>query len=184
MLRGREFTDADDAVPVPGFIVNEAFVNTYLKDVDPLGASLTVWMQQKNPYTPIIGVVGDVSEGSVRKRAEPTVYYSHRQMAETNMTLFLRANRPATQVASAVAALHQLDPNLAVSRIQTFDDAVAESLARERLSALVSSAFACARCCSCRSDSTACSPSSSPSGRRSSGFASRSARTWAGSRAR
>jgi putative ABC transport system permease protein len=63
-------------------------------------------------------------------------------MAETNMTLFVRANRPATQVASAVAALHRLDANLAVSRIQTFDDAVAESLAREKLSALVSSAFA------------------------------------------
>ena len=37
----------------------------YLSDVDPLSASLSVWMQEENPYLPIIGVVGDVSEGSV-----------------------------------------------------------------------------------------------------------------------
>jgi putative ABC transport system permease protein len=142
ILRGREFADADEAVAAPGFIVNDAFAKAFLKDVDPLTASMSVWMQAENPYALVIGVVGDVSEGSVRSSAEPTIYYSHRQMAETNMTLFVRASRPATQVASAVEALHRLDPNLAVSRIQTFEQAVTESLAREKLSALVSSAFA------------------------------------------
>jgi putative ABC transport system permease protein len=142
MLRGREFTDADDALPVPGFVVNDAFVKAFLKDVDPLTASLMVWMQNENPYARIIGVAGDISEGSVRGAAEPTVFYSHRQMNETSMTLFLRADRPAGHIASAVAALHRLDPGLAVSRIRTFDDAIAESLARERLSAIVLGAFA------------------------------------------
>lgn len=142
ILRGREFETADDASPTPGFIVNDAFAKAFLKDVDPLSASFSVWMQEKNPYAPVLGVAGGVSEGSVRNAPEPTIFYSNRQLNETSMTLFLRANRPATQVASAVAALHQLDPNLAVSRIQTFDDAIAESLARDRLSALVSSAFA------------------------------------------
>ena len=142
ILRGREFTEADDASPTPGFVVNDAFVNAFLKDVDPLSARLTVWMQAENPYAPILGVVADVSEGSVRRAAEPTVFYSNRQLSETSMTLFLRANRPAAQIAAAVAELRRLDPNLAVSRIQTFDDAIAESLARERLSALVFGAFA------------------------------------------
>jgi putative ABC transport system permease protein len=142
IIRGREFADADEAVAAPGFVVNEAFAKAFLSDVDPLGASLSVWMQDENPYALVIGVVGDVSEGSVRNSAEPTIFYDHRQLAETRMTLFLRANRPAGQIASAVAVLHRLDPNLAVSKIQTFDDAIAESVARERLSALLSGAFA------------------------------------------
>jgi len=142
ILRGREFTAADDAMPAPGFVVNAAFVKAFLKDVDPLGAQLTVWMQDENPYAPILGVAADVSEGSVRRGAEPTIFYSNRQLSETSMTLFVRANRPAAQIAPAVAALHQLDPNLAVSRIQTFDEAIADSLARERLSALVFGGFA------------------------------------------
>jgi putative ABC transport system permease protein len=142
VIRGREFVDADEAMPVPGFVVNQAFVNTHLRGLDPFGESISVYMQAKNPHAPIIGVVGDVPEGAVRNGAEPTVYYSQGQFPQTAMTLFLRANRPAALAASAVAALHQLDPGLAVSRIRTFDDALAESLARDRLSALVSSAFA------------------------------------------
>jgi predicted permease len=95
ILRGREFTDADDGGPTPGFVVNDAFVKAFLKDVDPIGASLMVSMQAENPYAPILGVVGDVNEGSVRRAADPTIFYSNRQLSETSMTLFLRATRPA-----------------------------------------------------------------------------------------
>jgi predicted permease len=142
VLRGREFTEADEASPTQGFIVNEAFAKTFLSDVDPLRVSLTVWMQDKNPYLPIIGVVGDLSEGSVRDNAQPTVFYSHRQMAETGMTLFVRRDRPTAIARSAVDVIHRLDPNVAVTNIRTFEGALAESLARERLNALVSGAFA------------------------------------------
>jgi putative ABC transport system permease protein len=142
VLRGREFTEADDANPTPGFVVNEAFARTVLPDIDPLQALLSVWMQSENPYLPVIGVVGNVSEGSVRDNAQPTVFYSHRQMPETGMTLFVRANQPTAIAAAAVGALHNLDPNLAISNVRTFEGALAESLARERLSAVVSGAFA------------------------------------------
>jgi predicted permease len=142
VLRGREFTPADDVSAAPGFLVNEAFARAFLSDIDPLSASLTVWMQRENPYIPVIGVVGNVSEGSVRDHAQPTVFYSHRQMPETGMTLFVRATQPAALGRSAVSAIHALDPNLAVSNVRTFDEAIGDSLARERLSALVSGAFA------------------------------------------
>ena len=45
MLRGREFAALDDASR-PAFIVNKAFADKFLSDVDPLTASLTVWMQK------------------------------------------------------------------------------------------------------------------------------------------
>jgi putative ABC transport system permease protein len=142
VLAGREFTAADDANPAPGFIVNEAFAKAFLSDIDPLTASLTVWMQQENPYAPVIGVVGDVSEGSIRSEPQPTVFYSHRQMAETAMTLVLRTSQPAAIARSAVDEIHRLDPNLAVTRVRTYEGAFAESIARDRLTAIVSAAFA------------------------------------------
>lgn len=140
--RGREFTDADLANPATGFIVNEAFARAYLQDIDPLQASLSVWMEQENPHLPVIGVVGNVSEGSVREDARPTVFYSHRRLTETGMTLFVRARAPEALAKAAVAAVHDIDPNLAVTRIRTLETALAESLARERLNALVSGTFA------------------------------------------
>ena len=142
VLRGREFTEADDANPAPGFIVNEAFAKAYLSDVDPLAAKLSVWMENENPHLPVIGVVGNVSEGSVRDNPQPTLFYSHRRMSETGMTLFVRTSQPEALAKPAVAALHAIDPNLAVTKIRTFESALAESLARERLSALVSGGFA------------------------------------------
>lgn len=142
VLRGREFDEADYANPTPGFVVNESFVKTYMRDVDPLSTSISVAMQQTNPHLPIIGVVGDVNEGSVRDKTQPTIYYSHRQMPDTAMTLVLRTTRPAAVSGAAVAAIHRLDPNLAVTKIRTYEGAISESLARERLNALVSGGFA------------------------------------------
>jgi predicted permease len=142
VLRGREFAATDDANPAVGFIVNEAFASTYLSDADPLGARLSVLMEDENPHLPVIGVVGNLSEGSVRDNPQPTVFYSHRRMPETGMTLFVRTSQPHGLAKSAVAAVHEIDPNLAVSKVRTFESALAESLARERLSALVSGGFA------------------------------------------
>jgi putative ABC transport system permease protein len=142
VLRGREFTEADDANPQAGLVVNEAFAKAYLSDLDPLGASLKVWMENENPHLPVIGVVGNVSEWSVRDNPEPTVFYNHRRLAETGMTLFVRASEPETLIRPTVAALRHIDPNLAVTKVRTFESALAESLARERLSALVSGGFA------------------------------------------
>ncbi|HEX3701827.1 MAG TPA: ABC transporter permease, partial [Vicinamibacterales bacterium] len=142
VLRGREFTEADDASGGKGFVVNEAFAKAFLSDIDPLSASLTVWMQRENPYLPVIGVVGDVSEGSVRDKAQPTIFYSHHQMPETEMTLFVRAHEGPAIATSAVNALHAIDPDVPVTKVRTFDDAIGESLARDRLSAIVSGVFA------------------------------------------
>jgi putative ABC transport system permease protein len=142
VLRGREFTAADAANPTPGFIVNDAFARAYMSEMDPLTARISVLMQQENPYAPIIGVVADVNEGSVRDTARPTIYYSHGQLLETGMTLLARTTTPTAVATAAVDAIHRLDRNLAVARVRTFDSAFTESLARERLNALVSGAFA------------------------------------------
>ena len=141
VLRGREFTEVDDANPVPGFVVNEAFVKQRLGALDPLRQWLMVRMDDENPYAPILGVVGNVSEMSVKGESRPTIYYSHRQMSETTMTLFVRSDQPAVADA-VVSTIRRLDPNVPVTQIRTFEDALGERLAQERLSAYVSGAFA------------------------------------------
>jgi putative ABC transport system permease protein len=139
--RGREFTEADNANPMAGFVVSETFARRYLSGRDALATSISVRMQDENPYLPIIGVVGDVSEGSVRVPPQPTVFYSHGRMPWAAMTLFVRGRQPELFVKPVTAALHELDPTLTVSNVRTFESALAESLARERISALISTSF-------------------------------------------
>ena len=141
VLRGREFTHADDANPAPGFVVNQAFVDRYLGSVDPLGESLMVRMQDENPYAPIIGVVGSVGEGSMRGAPRPTIFYSHRQLP-LGATLFVRTDQPVATAEAVTSVIRRMDPNLAIRNVRMFEEAVAESLAQERLTALVSGAFA------------------------------------------
>jgi putative ABC transport system permease protein len=141
VLRGREFTHADDANPTPGFIVNQAFVDRYLPNVDPLRESLAVNMRDENPYAPIIGVVGNVAEGSMRGAPRPTIFYSHRQLP-LGPLLFVRTAQPAATAEAVTSVIRRMDPDVTIRRVRTFDEAVAESLARERLTALVSGAFA------------------------------------------
>ena len=141
VLRGREFTQADDANPVPGFVVNQAFVERYLENVDPLRESLSVNMRDENPYAPIIGVVGNVGEGSMRGAPRPTIFYNHNQLP-LGLTLFVRTDRPAATAEAVTGVIRRMDPNLAIRNVRMFEDAVAESLAQERLTALVSGAFA------------------------------------------
>ena len=141
VLRGREFTHADDANPTPGFIVNQAFVERYLPNVDPLRESLMVRMQDENPYAPIIGVVGNVGEGSMRGAPRPTIFYSHSQLP-LGPTLFVRTDRPVAMAEAVTSVIRRMDPNLVIRNVRTFEEAVAESLAQERLTALVTGAFA------------------------------------------
>jgi putative ABC transport system permease protein len=141
VLRGREFTHADDANPTPGFIVNQAFVDRYLPSMDPLRESLMVNMRDENPYAPIIGVVGNVGEGSMRGAPRPTIFYSHSQLP-LGPTLLVRTDRPAATAEAVTSMIRRMDPNLVIRDVRLFEEAVAESLAQERLTALVSVAFA------------------------------------------
>jgi predicted permease len=143
VVHGREFTDADqvpDAELV--FVVNQAFASMFLQGRDPLTVALSVGMQRDNPFARIVGVVGDMSEGSLWEAGQPTVFYNHRQIPIDAMVLFLRGRGGVGLTRRAVEAIHELDPNLAVANIRTVDAAFGESVGRERLIAVVSSSFA------------------------------------------
>jgi putative ABC transport system permease protein len=122
--------------------VNEAFAKRYLSGSDPLAASISVLMRDDNPYGRIVGIVGDVHEGSLRKGTEPTVFYNHAQLPYPGMTLFIRANRAASLAQAAGQVIRGMDSNQAVTNVRTLEEVFAESLARERLNAVVSAAFA------------------------------------------
>jgi predicted lysophospholipase L1 biosynthesis ABC-type transport system permease subunit len=124
-----------------GFVVNETFARTYFSGRDPFASSISVRMMADNPYLPIVGIVGDVSEGSVRSTPKPTVFYSHGRMTWSTMTLFVRARHPESFVRPVSTVLHELDPTAVVSNVRTIESALAESLARERISALISTSF-------------------------------------------
>jgi putative ABC transport system permease protein len=145
LLKGRDFSQDDEIAGAPRvFIVNQAFAKKYFGNDDALSASISVNMERpENPYGRIIGIAGDVKEGSLRGNPEPTVFYNHRQFRMfPGMTVFVRTSRGAEIAREATQIVRDLDRNLPVIEVRMLEDAFAESAARERLNAVVSGAFA------------------------------------------
>src|SRR5262245_40391098 len=142
ILQGREFADDDQREGAPNlYVVNEAFVKKYFPARDPLAASLLVQMQNPNPGR-IIGVVGNVKDVSLRGVFEPTVFYNNRQLISPGMTLMVRSSRRLELAREASQIVRDMDRNLPLIEVRMLEDAFSETIARERLNAVVSGAFA------------------------------------------
>ena len=71
-LRGREFAPGDNRLDAPyRFVVNQAFVDHYMRGEDPLGHRISVEMDNENPFGAIVGVTGDITDGSRGAAAVP-----------------------------------------------------------------------------------------------------------------
>jgi putative ABC transport system permease protein len=141
--RGRDFVEADNTSQAPlRFVVNEAFVRRYLAGDDPLTKAISVGMARNNPFGQIVGVVGDVKEGSLNKAPVPTVYYVYSHMPYGQMTLVVRSERdPLTLVTSVRRVMRELDPKLAAADIRTMEEILGDTYARERFLALLMGGF-------------------------------------------
>ena len=141
--QGRDFTEVDNTPQSPmHFLVNEAFARKYLDGEAPLGKMISVKMARSNPFADIVGVVGNVREGSVTGAAVPTVYYVHAHMPYGQMTLVVRSERdPEALVGSLRSTIHDLDPTLAVAGVRTMQSILEETYARERFTAQLMGAF-------------------------------------------
>jgi putative ABC transport system permease protein len=143
---GRDFTAADNGPSTPyRFIVNETFVARYMKGEQPLGRQISVLMDRINPFGEIVGVAGDVKEGSVDKDPMPTAYYIYSHLPYTQMTFVVRTAGDRLSLAGpARAIIRGLDPAQPITEVRTMETIVAETFSRQRFSALLLSGFSIA----------------------------------------
>jgi putative ABC transport system permease protein len=143
---GRDFTAADNVISAPyRFIVNETFVKKYFPGEDPLGRQISVWMNEKNPFGEIIGVVGDVKGGSLDKEPEPTVYYVHAHLRYSGMVFIMRTDQDPLSLAEPARKIIQgIDRELPISTVRPMTTVVRETFARQQFSAVLLGGFSIA----------------------------------------
>jgi putative ABC transport system permease protein len=125
-IRGRGFTPRDDAAAPPVILINEALARRYFGDEDPVGTEM-------NRGT-IVGVVRDVRQVHLDRAAEPEIYFpmaqNWSQLSELGMTLVVRSDRPPASLVGSIRGIaREVDPNLALFRVRTMEQVVADSLA-------------------------------------------------------
>ena len=116
LMRGRFFTDAEDASRPGVAIINQALARKYFPGQDPVGQRIAN-DEFGQPHTwEIVGVVDDVREGPLDVDTAPAEYFPLNQTLDHYFTLAVRTQQDAgALLPELVTTLHQIDPNLGVS---------------------------------------------------------------------
>jgi putative ABC transport system permease protein len=149
VVKGRSFSEQDTASSVRVAMVNEEFANRYLKGVDPL--QQRVLIEQVIPGLPklgpavewqIVGIFHNVRYGDFRD-PYPEVDVPFAQSLSPNVTIGVRTvEDPAAMIKTIAAAVHSVDPQIALARIRTMDQVKDESLGEDRYTMVLFASFA------------------------------------------
>jgi putative ABC transport system permease protein len=147
--KGRSFTEQDTASSVRVAMVNEEFANRYLKNMDPLQQRVSIeqvipGLPKLGPAVPwqIVGVFHNVRYGDFRD-AFPEVDVPFAQSLSPDVTIGVRtAEDPAAMTKTIAAAVHSVDPQIALARIRTMDQVKDDSLAEDRFTMILFACFA------------------------------------------
>jgi putative ABC transport system permease protein len=144
LLKGRFFTEADNADAPQAIIINQALAKKYWPNGDALGKRITFDDPRKDPkWTTIVGIVGDVRHRGVDEAPRPEFYVPHAQVPYRSMILTVRSGQDPRSLTSAIRReLVALDPDLPIAHVRTLEEVVSDSIAPRRLSVLLLGVFA------------------------------------------
>jgi putative ABC transport system permease protein len=149
IVNGRAFTEQDTASSVKVAVVNEDFVKKYFKDADPLRQRVSVeqlipGVTKLGPAVEwqIVGVYHNVRGGDLRQD-RPEMQIPFWQIPWSGAGIGVRtANDPATMVKSIAAAVHSIDPEIAVAEPRSMDEVRDLILSSDRFTLILFVSFA------------------------------------------
>lgn len=145
VVRGRGLSVEDRSGAPPVLVVNEEFVRQNFPNQDAIGQAIRIgWgPPDAEPYREIVGVVADVRGDEIGAPPPSTVYLSQAQAPSPWMKVLVRSALPPATLTSAVrTAVRELDPTLPVFGVQTMEQLVTGSVARQRYFAVLIAVFA------------------------------------------
>lgn len=149
LVNGRFFTEDDNAGSLRVAVVNEQLVRHYFPNKNPIGQILNVeqiipGVEKLGPYQAwqIVGVYHDVRGGSFQRQREEILvpfYQSPWIFVDAGVRT---AGDPAAMTKTISAAVHSVDPTLALADVRTLDQIKEEDLSSDRFSILLYASFA------------------------------------------
>ena len=141
LLRGRFFKDQDDANAPPVGIVSKSLAQRLLPNQDPMGKRLDV-DGLKGPVE-VVGVVGDIHQLGLTSDQTSQIYLPFPQMTMWLMCFTIRTTiDPQALTKAAESAIWSVDEDQAVGYVMPMSELASESLAPQRVVALLLGGFA------------------------------------------
>jgi predicted permease len=113
LLRGRYFTEADEATKPRVIIINEALAKKYFPGEDPMGKKIGDTQLSPDSLAEVVGIVSDVRDGALDADVWPAVYHPFNQTPDNYFSLVVRTwQSEGSILPSLVAAVHEVDPGI------------------------------------------------------------------------
>jgi putative ABC transport system permease protein len=140
LKRGRLLaeTDIDKAPPV--VVINEAAKRQFWPNEDPIGKRASG--DGGDHWVTIVGVVGDVREFGLDHPPTAEFYVSQAQNSQPSTLIVRTISEPRRMAQALTRAVHDVDPQTAVTHVLTLEQARYESMASPRVTASLLSIFA------------------------------------------
>jgi predicted permease len=143
LLAGRTFTDHDTAASTRVVLINETLARTFWPNENPVGQRITM-KDWGPPLTgKIVGVVGDVKGDGLDATVGPMLYWPYTQFGQIFNTMVVRTDDDPLRLTAAVKErIWSVDKDQPVSRVQSMDQILSDSVARRRLYVVLLGVFA------------------------------------------
>jgi hypothetical protein len=149
LLQGREFAATDRADAAKVVILNRTLADRLFPGADPIGrrvawtGDVLRFIQLSGDWRTVIGVVGDTRDAGPDAPPLPAVY---QPLAQNEIGFFpgavvIRARSAENLGPAAARLIHELIPDQPVERIATLEQIREETVAPQRLNALLVGAF-------------------------------------------
>jgi putative ABC transport system permease protein len=121
VLRGRSFTEQDNAAAPRVVIVNQKFADRYLAGQNPIGKQIHLEVTGASTgWSQIVGVVNNVKRYAETSAEDPNVYEAFPQRPTSGFALMVRATgEPNSLITSLRNVVAQVDSELPLSRLMS-----------------------------------------------------------------
>ncbi|MGH9371127.1 MAG: ABC transporter permease, partial [Vicinamibacterales bacterium] len=145
LLRGRRFTEADNAGAPQVVIINETLAKRYYPDEDPIGKRYGDTSLSAKSMREIVGIVDDIREGPLDSEIWPAEYVPFEQDPDNFFAVVARTSQTEASVLPVMnTAIRAIDPDLGTRRDVVMRDRIQDSPAAyfQRSSAWLVGGFA------------------------------------------
>lgn len=147
VIEGRSFTRDDG---VQAVVVSHSLASALFGDAQAVGARVAVRRPGPEIEATVIGVVADIRRDGAESEIRPTIYLPIETTFVTSPSFAIRtAGAPAGLTAAVRRVLADVDPAVAPHELRTTREAVAETLAARRATAIVAVIFGAASLALC-----------------------------------
>ena len=159
LLRGRYFTDDDNANSQLVVIINQEFAEQYWPSQNPIGKQMHIGNPKRRvPWMTVVGEVANAKVYGPDTSATAEFYqpvaqvdkdlggpFSPNDMWGNSGNIVVRSTLPPEQIENSLrTVVHSIDPQLPLTQVQTMEEVVSQSEAPRRFNTLVISSFAAA----------------------------------------